>query len=160
MQTNWSTVQLSLRPQDEQERNIARQFATFWRPTWQVGEELGWKVSPGAIVQLYFQYNEQSAASEVFVSPTKRDRFIVRVTPKLARKKAILDALHAAAAALPHPSAVNAAIARRSGNVSVDVIEVTSSWEAVIGEDGPTADIVAKRLHAFVCPLLRAIPKN
>jgi hypothetical protein len=80
------------------------------------------------------------------------------VTPRPEKRQAILDALHAVAAALPHASGVAATTTRRTGNVLVDVVEVTSSWEEVIGDDDPDAATVEKRLHAFVGPLLRAIP--
>jgi hypothetical protein len=158
MKIDWSTVQLSLRPKDENEQRIATEFAELWRTTRHVGEELGWDVSPGSIVQLYLQFNEASEASEIFISPSKRDRFLFRVTPRPGKRQSILDALHAAAAALPHASGVAATTTRRTGNVTVDVVEVTSSWEAVIGEDVPDGPTVEKRLHAFVGPLLRAIP--
>jgi hypothetical protein len=69
MRIDWSTVQLSLRSKDDEERRIATVFADLWRATRRVGEELGWNVSSGAIVQLYLQYNEASSASEIFVSP-------------------------------------------------------------------------------------------
>jgi hypothetical protein len=158
MNVDWSAVQLSLRPKDEEEERTAREFATFWAPTRRVGEELGWDVSPGAIIQLYLQYNEQSAASEIFVSSSKRDRFLFRVTPKPGQLKRILSALHAAAAALPNPSAVKQTTTER-GSVQVDVVEVTSTWEAVIGEDHPDGPKVSQRLHAFVAPLLRAVAR-
>lgn len=158
MKIDWSTAQLSLRPKDDEELRVARMFAELWSATRRVGEELGWDVSPGSIVQLYFQSNENSSASEIFVSPSKRDRFLLRVTPRRGKRQLILDALHAAAAALPHPSKVEATTTKRSGSVAVDVVEVTTSWEAVVGEDGPDGRTVEKRLQAFVGPLLRAIP--
>lgn len=159
MTINWSTAQLSLRPTNDEARRIAHAFAALWRRTTRVAEELGWQWNPGAVVQLYFDPDAGSAALKVFVSSSKRDRFIVRVTPRPGRLQRVLDALHAAAAALPHPSAVAAAKVKADGNVSIDVVEATTTWEVVVGEDHPDDATVEKRLHAFVGPLLRAIPR-
>jgi hypothetical protein len=158
--TNWSTIQLSLRPRDEQERLLMQEFAGFWKRTRSLGESLGWNVTPGAIVQLYFQHNPGVSASEVFLSPSKRDRFLFRVTPIPGAREKVLAALQQAAGKVPGGAEVATSKVSRSGGVKVDVVEVRSTWEDVIGEDEPTGAMVEDRLYAFAEPLLRAIPSR
>lgn len=157
MGTNWSKVQLALRPANDEELRQALDFQGFWKRTWTAGERLGWNVSAGSRVQLYFQWNDASAASEVFVSPSQRDRFLVRVTPTPGSLAVIRDALNPVVPGLSGAEVFQGRVTRTKG-VKVDVVEVRSTWEDVIGDDEPSPETITTRLHDFVVPILRAIP--
>ena len=159
MSVNWSKVQLSLRPANSEETSVALEFQKLWARTREVGKDLGWNVSAGSRVQLYFQWNDGSAASEIFVSPSQRDRFVFRVTPTIGALASIRDALRPVASSLSGAEIATEQVTRTKG-VKLDVVEVRSTWEDVIGDDSPSSETVATRLHDFVVPLLRAIPKK
>lgn len=156
--TDWSAVQLALNGPSDSERKISEEFSTFWRKVEKDSEEMGWSHNPGSIVQRYFDKNERSVAATIFVTPQKRDRFLFRVHAPRHALEQIRDALVPVASRLPGASVSIQRIPGPKGT-KVDVVDVRSTWEDVIGDDQPTGEVVTDRLHSFVTPLLRAVPR-
>ena len=156
---NWTLEKLTLRPKDDQEKREMREFASLWAPTLRVSSELGWEVTPGAIIELYFQFNTQSAVDQIFVSPYMPKRFLFRATPKDGEADRVLRALQTAAASLSLRSTVSAVTTPRAA-WSNRVVEVKTTREEVFGNSTLTTEAAGLRLLGFVEPLLRAIPAS
>lgn len=155
---SWANRGLTLRARDGAERHDMEAFAQLWGPTRSLAESLGWRSSPGSIVELYFQFNARSIASEVFISPYKPDRFLFRATPRPGTEQALLETLVHASSRLAGTPRVGRNVVKRA-NGSITVVEVVSTWADVVGAGSPSDEEVAARLKAFVEPLIRAIPQ-
>jgi hypothetical protein len=159
MSINWSKTQLSLRPIGDEELQVALAFQALWKMTQEAGANVGWRSQNPSRVEVEFTGNEDSLASVVWVSPYKRDRFIVRITPATgAFITPVRAALESVVVKLTGAEMSSQRAPRSSG--AAEVIEVRSTWEDVIGDDDPSSSTVEKRLHGFVAPILLAIPRK
>ena len=143
-------------PDAEVNRLNRKNFAKLWGPTRSLAHSLGWKVKADSIVELYLTDNDRAAASWVFISPAKADRFLLRVTPREGNLSLISDGMTAVASrrderieVVEHP------VLRKGGRVTV--VDVITTLSDVLGPEAATTELMEKRLCGFVEPFLRAV---
>jgi hypothetical protein len=144
---------LKLRP-EKSCRADALNFAKLWGRTKSVAHTLGWKVGTGSRIELYL-YNPRSLASEIFISPAKPERFLFRVTPANGNMDLVRNAMTAAARRLPQTANVAITRQRRKAGL-VEVVDVTTTLDEVVGSQRALAEELEADLLSFVEPLLRA----
>ncbi|MCX6099822.1 MAG: hypothetical protein NTV92_00015, partial [Candidatus Bipolaricaulota bacterium] len=144
------------RPDDETNRENRRNFAKLWGPTRSLAHSLGWKVKADSIVELYPTDNTRSAASWIFISPAKADRFLVRVTPQAGNLQLILNRMAAVASGLDERIEVVQHSVRRKGG-AVTVVDVITTLADVLGPGSLSVTVMEERLCSFVGPLLEAL---
>ena len=143
-------------PDPEENSRNRRNFAKLWNGTRSFASQLGWKVSTGSIVELYFSQSPTSLATDVFVSPAMPTRFLFRVTPGKQKLDEVLTVLKHNAKSLRVPTEINETIVnRKEGKISV--VDVTTSLNIVIGESTQSTVEIERRLLEFVGTFLSAL---
>jgi hypothetical protein len=123
-------------------------FAKLWTRTRTMAANLGWEVATGAIVQLYFNDNETSLASEVFIQP-KGDMIHLRVTP---RQKSVDDCRRllgiGTEACFVQTEMMELQVPRKAGKALV--FDLTASLADVLGRDVRSVAQIEENLCRFV----------
>lgn len=144
---------------DAENESNRRNFAKLWGPLRTEAGRLGWRVGSGSIVELYLSDNPTSAASSVFISPTKAARFLVRITPHAGKEAEVEQRLEEIAATNPTRTEVAVAVVpRKDGKASV--INVVSTLREILGEEVTGTQAMEEKLLKFVAPLLYALQTN
>lgn len=131
-------------------------FAKLWGPVRSESCRLGWNVGSGSIVELYLSENSFSTASDVFISPMKVARFLVRVTPRRGNVEEVERRLRNVVASLPvRTEIVVAMVPRKYGRVQV--VNVVSTLREVLGDDAMDPPNMERKLLDYVTPLLQAL---
>jgi hypothetical protein len=144
-------------PDDQENRRNRKNFAKLWGKTRSFAHRLGWSVNPGAIVELYLSQNPSSRAESLFISPTKFDRFLVRVTPRKASDHLLQRLQQATDSLMPRTEITEREVKRKGGKERV--IDITSSLREILGNRTLTADEIEDRLLEFAEPILLSIQK-
>jgi len=130
-------------------------FAKLWSKTRSYAHRLGWSTSPGSIIQLYLDGNENSSAEAIFIQPTARG-FQFRATPKLEQQEHCFAALASACNATPAITEHGVKVVRRTTGKEA-VYDIWAPSTAVLGVGELPATETENRLHQFVAPLLDAV---
>lgn len=141
-----------LQDPDDKARLLARQnFAKNWDRLRARAEGLGWRSEIASKSELYLTARDPDLIEEVFVSPNRPDRFLIRLTP--AGEQSDLDShVQLAYAGSDFDPEIQVKFIRRARG-TVPVVEVLSTLPAVLnGEEHP--DSIARRLEAAVAPIL------
>lgn len=140
-------------PNSEEIRRNKENFAKLWESTRQGARELGWhRIEAGDIVELYLSEGTSDLAASVFVSPTKAERFLIRVTPKPGRLGAVVKVMEEAARSALVPTEVaGVQVTRKEGKVNV--VDVTTSLYALLSREEKPAEI-ERRLADYVLHFL------
>jgi len=146
-------------PDDQENHRNRKNFAKLWGKTRSFAHRLGWSVNPGSIVELYLSQNPSSCAESIFISPTKFDRFLVRVTPRKASDHLLQPRLQQAMDSLmPRTEIIEREVARKGGKKKV--IDITSSLREILGDGILSTDEIEDRLLEFAEPILLSIQKQ
>jgi hypothetical protein len=146
---------------DEDERRSNRhEFAKLWSTTRVALVDGGWNVGAGSVIQLYLKNNARSAADLVIVSPLARSqRFWIRIRPgKASMLNEMEGAVTRAVADHPASPTVERITLKQVKGVQEQVQVASSLWCVLEGAVGSAA--IERRLHDFVVPVTRAIPRK
>ena len=146
-------------PDPDIQRANRENFKKLWGPTRSCATGLGWKkIEGGGIVELYLSHNPSSLASMIFISPSKAERFLVRMTPADGDAQALAGILERASqeARLSLDVSVSA---RQSTTDKIPVVDCTTSLYMLLGDQELAVADIEQRLLSIVQPLLVAIQK-
>jgi hypothetical protein len=143
-------------PDEKLNRANRKNFAKLWQRTRSVAHKGGWKITPGAIVELYLTENPSSLASCIFISPAKFDRFLFRVTPRPGKIKVVMDKLNKACDLLGQGvEIVQHEVQRKAGKEKV--VDIITSLREILGTEQISPEQMESKLCCFVDPLLQAV---
>lgn len=150
-------------PDSAENRKNRHNFAKLWSATRSAARDLGWaKIERGSIAELYLSTNPQATCSQVFLSPIKSTRFLLRVTPNKGQDAIVKDALTAATRDLPGNVEVDErTVTRKEGGktTKANVLDITTTLPKILGEEAASVDVLERRLAGFVVPILSALQK-
>jgi len=120
---------------DEDDKNRLA-FKELWRPAADYGRKCGWKAETNKNAEMYYWAGNSDQLYQVFVSPSKAERFLLRLTLK---EGVDVDKLHElvqqADIDVPFETVTYIKKGKRGGkNISEDVIDITTSLKHVIGD--------------------------
>ena len=141
---------------DEQNRSS---FKDLWQLAADYGWQRGWKVETNKNAEIYYSPDDSSPLHQVFVSPSKAARFLVRFTLKSSKDaEKMLVLLEGADTAVPFETICYQRKSPRKGQqVAESVIDITTSLKHVIGDTENRHEIQQKLLD-FVKSFLCLIP--
>jgi len=136
--------------EDEDKQNRTA-FMELWRPTAEYGRTRAWKVENNKNAEVYFTPDTASPLHQVFVSPSKSERFLIRMTLREGIKaKAFLNKLESAGTTVPFEMvSYERSSSRDKKTVVEEVIDITSSLANVIGRTEDRA-LISRRLKEYV----------
>ena len=146
-------------PDSEENIRNRKNFAKLWNSTKSLARDLGWKVSRGSIVELYLSESPTPLATDIFISPSKQERFLFRVTPSKGAENAVFQLLKNIAETLLVPVEIEKEVVRRKEG-KVIVVDITTSLIKVIGKDKKDSAELEKRLQNFVGTFLSTLSNN
>lgn len=137
-------------------RKNQESFAALWGRTRAIAAELGWTgIHAGSRIELYLEKNTRSLAEGVWISPSLRNRFRIRFTPRQDRLDSIFTLLSQAAEHLdPQPLVEIVAVPRKLG--ATRVVELSSSLAKILGNASDPPDM-EERLSAYVSKALQPV---
>ena len=145
---------------DEVTNRLNREnFAKLWGRTRSFAHTIGWKVGTGAIVELYLTENPNSLASSIFISPTKAERFLFRVTPQKNKSTQVEKVLRASTLSVAGKVEIRSReVARKEGKELV--VDLTTSLREILGVKFLSPEEIENKLLLFVQPLLLAVDRQ
>jgi hypothetical protein len=134
-----------------------RNFAKFWDETRRIaGTTYGWRVTTGAIAELYLDQGVSPLAEIVWINPEEFALLRFRVTPKSGRIDELFLQLEQAVRRAHIPLQIEKAnVQRKLG--STEIIDITTPMTEVLGKNPKSIRDFESRLRLFVEPLLAAI---
>jgi hypothetical protein len=146
-------------PDPEACRANRQNFAKLWSSIRSLAHDLGWTVGTGAIAELYLWNSPSKHASEVFISPTRAERFLVRVTPTPGSEEVALGLIRKAAEGLQFTVEVDRNIVNRKQG-RVPVIDIKTTILEILGEEEQSTAAMEGRLLAYISGFLQALQKS
>ncbi|GEM_PF-1502461 len=118
-------------------------FREFWQLAAEYGRQLGWRVETNVNAELYYYSGNSDQLYQVFVSPSKAERFLLRLTLKDGADVDELSQLvQRVDIAVPYEIEVYTKKGKRGGkSVSENVIDITTSLKHVIGTSDDRQEI-------------------
>lgn len=140
---------------DEQNRCA---FMELWQLAADYGRQRCWKVETNKNAEIYYSPDDASPLYQVFVSPSKAERFLIRLTLKSGvDAKKILAQIEGADTAVPFETVCYERKSPRNGQQVVEsVIDITTSLKNVIG-DTENREEIQRKLRDFVQSFLGRI---
>jgi hypothetical protein len=119
---------------DEDEKNRSA-FKELWQSAADYGRRCNWKVEINKNAEMYYYSGQSDLLYQVFVSPSKSERFLLRLTLKNgADAKKIHSQVQQTDIDIPFETVTYIKNSKRGGkNISEDVIDITTSLKHVIG---------------------------
>lgn len=119
--------------EDEENRTA---FKQLWQPAAEYGQQRGWKIETNKNAELYYSPDESSPAYQVFTSPSKAERFLIRITLREGvDPDKIIKTLRRVSTDIPFELTSYKRNSQQGGKkISQNVIDVTSSLRNVIGD--------------------------
>jgi hypothetical protein len=120
---------------DSDEKNRAA-FKELWRLAVDYGRQCGWRVETNKNAEMYYYSGQSDLLYQVFVSPSKSERFLLRLTLKDGVDvKKLHDQLQQVDIDVPFETVAFIKRGKRDGkNISEDAIDITTSLRHVIGD--------------------------
>lgn len=134
----------------EDEKNRSS-FKELWQLAADYGRQRGWKVETNKNAELYYSPDSDCPLYQVFVSPSKAERFLIRLTLREGVDAArMVEKMESVETSVPFEVVVyQRKTPRNGGQVVEDVIDITSSLSNVIGET-EDRELIKVRLLEFV----------
>ncbi|RLB60214.1 MAG: hypothetical protein DRH08_15735, partial [Deltaproteobacteria bacterium] len=136
---------------EEEEGENRSAFKELWQLAADYGRQRGWKVETNKNAELYYFPDESSPLYQLFVSPSKSERFLIRMTLRKGTDESrLLKKLEAVTTTVPFEIIGYERKSPRKGKqVAENVIDITSSLANVIGttED---RELIKQRLLDYV----------
>jgi len=133
-----------------------RNFAKLWSKTRSFASQLGWRVSAGNIVELYLSDSPSKLTSNVYISPHMPNRFLMRFTPYPGKTKTLYDKIEDRLSASHWTTEIGISNVKRAKG-KLEVVDLTTSLEEVIGKVTSDAKQIEDSLYSFVSYFLRLI---
>jgi hypothetical protein len=133
---------------DEKNRSA---FQELWQPAADYGRQRGWKAETTKNAELYYSPDTTSPLYQIFVSPSKAERFLIRMTLRNGADPAKLcENLGAVVNNVPFEMICYVRMSPRNGlKMAEEVIDITASLSNVIGVTENREEI-SQRLLGYV----------
>ena len=142
----------------EENKQNRRNFAKFWSPTKTYANQQGWKVGTGSVVELYLSEGKGELASNVYITPMKVERFLIRITPKKGKVDELLQKIEILARQHElSPDVSKKTILRAEGKI--EVVDIATSLFIVLGEETQEVLDIEKKLLNYVTYFLKVLEK-
>ncbi len=141
----------------EDEKN-RQQFKPLWQLAAEYGQQQGWKAETNKNAELYYGAGNSKNLYQVFASPSKAERFLIRLTLKNGvRADRLMDKIAQVATDVPFESLTYTRKSPRGDEKIVEeVIDITTSLRNVIG-DTVDKQKIQQLLSDFVTGFVNAV---
>ncbi len=138
--------------EDEQNRSA---FKELWQLAADYGRQLMWKVETNKNAELYYSPDASCPIYMIFVSPSKAERFLIRMTLREGASSAdLLNKIEGVSTEVPYEVTSYQRMTSRGGQkVTENVIDITSSLRNVIGsteDKGRIQQLLLEYVKGFV----------